>query len=99
VGVEYRDAGLATSAEAFAAEGKAQWLEELKPFLVGGTTTQPNQEEIAVRIGIPVATLRTRISRLRQRYRDALRAAVAGTVSDPADVEEELRYLYRILMK
>jgi RNA polymerase sigma-70 factor (ECF subfamily) len=85
--------------EAFAAEGKAQWLEELKPFLAGGTTTPPNQEEIAVRIGIPVATLRTWISRLRRRYRDVLRAAVASTVSDPADVEDELRYLYRILMK
>jgi len=85
--------------EAFAVEGKAQWLEELKPFLAGGTTTPPNQEEIAVRIGIPVATLRTWISRLRRRYRDVLRAAVASTVSDPADVEDELRYLYRILMK
>ena len=85
--------------EAFAAEGKAKWLEELKPFLAGGTTTPPNQEEIAVRIGIPVATLRTWISRLRRRYRDVLRAAVASTVSDPADVEDELRYLYRILMK
>ena len=85
--------------EAFAVEGKAQWLEELKPFLAGGTTTPPNQEEIAVGIGIPVATLRTWISRLRRRYRDVLRAAVASTVSDPADVEDELRYLYRILMK
>ena len=85
--------------EAFAVEGKAQWLEELKPFLAGGTTTPPNQEAIAVRIGIPVATLRTWISRLRRRYRDVLRAAVASTVSDPADVEDELRYLYRILMK
>jgi RNA polymerase sigma factor (sigma-70 family) len=85
--------------EAFAVEGKSQWLDELKPFLAGGTTTPPNQEEIAARIGIPIATLRTWISRLRQRYRDALRAAVASTVSDPADVEDELRYLYRILLK
>jgi RNA polymerase sigma-70 factor (ECF subfamily) len=85
--------------EASAAEGKAQWFEELKPFLAGGATTPPNQEEIAVRIGIPIATLRTWIWRLRRRYREMLRAAVASTVSDPADVEDELRYLYRILMK
>ena len=50
-------------------------------------------------IGVPVATLRTWISRLRRRYRDMLRGAVASTVSDPADVEDELRYLYRVLMK
>ncbi len=85
--------------EAFAAEGKEQWLDELKPFLAGGSAALPNQEEVAVRIGVPIATLRTWISRLRQRYRDTLRAEVASTVSDPAEVEEELRYLYRILMQ
>lgn len=84
--------------EVFAAEGKAQWLDELKPFVAGGTTTPPNQEEVAARLGVPIATLRTWLSRLRQRYRDSLRAEVASTVSDPADVDEELRYLYGILM-
>lgn len=83
--------------EALDAEGKSQWLEELKPFLAGGTATPPNQEEVANRIGVPIATLRTWISRLRQRYRDALRAEVASTVP-PEDVEEELRYLYRLLI-
>jgi RNA polymerase sigma-70 factor (ECF subfamily) len=82
----------------FVAEGKAQWLDELKPFLAGGTTTPPNQEDVAVRLGVPIATLRTWLSRLRQRYRDSLRAKVASTVSDPADVDEEVHYLYRILM-
>lgn len=82
----------------FVAEGKAQWLDELKPFLAGGTTTPPNQEDVAVQLGVPIATLRTWLSRLRQRYRDSLRAEVASTVSDPADVDEEVHYLYRILM-
>ena len=35
--------------------------------------------------------------RLRQRYRVALRNEVARTVSDPAETDEELQYLYRIL--
>jgi DNA-directed RNA polymerase specialized sigma24 family protein len=84
--------------EAFAAEGKAKLLEELKPFVAGGMTTPPNQEDVAARLGAPIATLRTWISRLRQQYRDSLRAEVARTVSDPVEVDEELRYLYRILM-
>jgi DNA-directed RNA polymerase specialized sigma24 family protein len=83
--------------EAFAAEGKVKLLEELKPFVAGGTTP-PNQEDVAVRLGVPIATLRTWISRLRQQYRDSLRAEVARTVSEPVDVDEELRYLYQILM-
>ncbi len=83
--------------QAFAADGKSQWLEEMRPFLAGGTTTPPPQEEVAARLGIPVATLRTSLMRLRQRYREALREEVARTVSDPAEVDEELQYLYRIL--
>jgi RNA polymerase sigma factor (sigma-70 family) len=84
--------------EVLEAEGKSQWLDELRPFLAGGTANPPNQEEIAARIGIPIATLRTWISRLRQRYREALRTEVASTVSNPADIDDELKYLYKILV-
>jgi hypothetical protein len=84
--------------DVWTAEGKAKLLEELKPFVAGGMTTAPNQEDVAAQLGVPIATLRTRISRLRQQYRDSLRTEVAGTVSDPVDVEEELRYFYRIIM-
>ena len=83
--------------EAFAADGKTQWLEEMRPFLAGGSTPPPPQEEVAARLGVPVATFRTSLMRLRQRYRDALRDEVARTVSDPAEVDEELQYLYRLL--
>ena len=83
---------------AFVAEGKAEWLEELRPFVAGGSITPPNQEEAAARLGVPIATLRTWLSRLRQRYRESLRTEVASTVSDPADVDQELRHLYQILM-
>jgi DNA-directed RNA polymerase specialized sigma24 family protein len=84
--------------ETLEAEGKSEWLDELRPFLAGGTTTPPNQEEVAARIGVPIATLRTWISRLRQRYRDALRTEVASTVSNPTEIDDELKYLYRILV-
>lgn len=84
--------------DVFVAEGKADWLDELKPFVTGGSTAPPKQEDVAARLGVPVATLRTSLSRLRERYRDSLRAEVASTVSDPSDVDDELNYLYRILM-
>jgi len=82
---------------AFEAEGKAESLEVLRPFVDGSGRTPPNQEEAAEKLGVPVATLRTWLWRLRQRYREALRMEVASTVSDPADVDQELHYLYQIL--
>ena len=37
------------------------------------------------------------VHRLRERYGDLLRETVAHTVSDPPDVDEELRYLFALL--
>src|SRR5436305_11149048 len=76
---------------AFVAEGKAEWLEELRPFVAGGSVTPPDQEEAAARLGVPIATLRTWLSRLRQRYRESLRTEVATTVSNPAEFDAVLR--------
>ena len=44
-----------------------------------------------------IATVRTWLWYLRERYREALRSEVASTVSDPSDVDQELHYLYEIL--
>jgi len=82
---------------AFEAEGKAEWLEVLRPFVTGSGRTAPNQQEAAKKLGVSIATLRTWLWRLRQRYREALRMEVASTVSDPADVDQELHYLYQML--
>jgi RNA polymerase sigma factor (sigma-70 family) len=81
----------------YGAEGKTTLLEELKPFLLGGTKV-PDQEEIAVRLNVPFATLRTLLRRLRQRYRESLRDEVARTVAEPSQVDEELRYLHQLLL-
>jgi RNA polymerase sigma factor (sigma-70 family) len=83
---------------AFEAEGKTEWLEVLRPFVAGGGRTPLSQEEAAAKLGVPIATLRTWLSRLRKRYREALRTEVANTVSDPVDVDQELHYLYQILV-
>src|SRR6184192_3132240 len=82
---------------AFEEEGKKEWLEVLRPFVAGGGKTPLSQEEAATKLGVPIATLRTWLSRLRQRYREVLRMEVASTVSDPNDVDQELHYLHQIL--
>jgi DNA-directed RNA polymerase specialized sigma24 family protein len=83
--------------ERFADEGKREWFDALKPFVAGGTAVPPEQHEVAERLGTTVENLRVSLSRLRQRYRHALRAEVASTVSDPNDIDNELHYLYQVL--
>ena len=74
-----------------------EWLRELRPFIDGAGAAPLNQQEVATRLGVPVATLRTWLSRLRHRYRETLRAEVASTVSDLASVDQELHYLHQLL--
>ena len=83
--------------ERFAAEGKREWVDELRPFVAGGTAVPLSQEEVAKRLGASVEILRVWLTRLRQRYRHALRAEVASTVSNPAEIDAELHYVYQIL--
>lgn len=79
------------------AAGKAHLLEHLAPLLLGGTAPPPRPEEVAERLNLPHATLRTSLLTLRRRYRELLRAEISRTVDDPTQVEEEMRYLFHLL--
>jgi hypothetical protein len=52
---------------------------------------------MAQRAHRPVTTLRSDVARLRKRYRAILREIVRDTVFEAAEVDEELRYLCRVL--
>jgi RNA polymerase sigma-70 factor (ECF subfamily) len=43
------------------------------------------------------AAVQVAVHRLRGRYRSALRARIAASVADPADIEEEIRDLFAAL--
>ena len=83
--------------EAMRAEGKEHWFNEVKPLLWGGVEAPPNQEQLAAKLNVHPSTLRTSLQRLRQRLRETLRAEVARTVSTTAEIDEELRYVCRVL--
>ena len=51
----------------------------------------------AERLGTTEGAVKTAVHRLRKTFRAQLRAAIAETVSDPAEVDEELKYLERAL--
>jgi biotin operon repressor len=59
----------------------------------------PIGSTVAERLGMTENALNVTIHRLRQRYAILVREAVARTVADEADVEDELRYLVAVLRK
>jgi RNA polymerase sigma-70 factor (ECF subfamily) len=71
-------------------------FEELRPHLVGGAPL-PALAATAERLGLGEGATRVALHRLRSRFRDVLRAVVAETVADPADVDAELRDLMTAL--
>ncbi len=82
---------------ALVAEGKAELVEALKPFIVGGTSVPP-QEDVAAGLRLSIATFRNTLWRVRQRYRESVRAEVARTVGDASEIDEEMRYLLHVLL-
>ena len=77
-------------------EGKVKLFDQLSSFLTGGSVV-PSYDEVSARVGLPRATVKTHVHRLRLRYREIVRGEVARTVSSPDEIDEELHYLCNIL--
>jgi DNA-directed RNA polymerase specialized sigma24 family protein len=82
--------------EELQAEGKLKLFEQLKNFLTGGSVLA-SYDDASARTGLPRATVKTHVHRLRQRYREIVRREIARTVSAPDEIDEELRYLCNVL--
>ncbi len=66
----------------------------LKPWLDGSSTA--SQAEAAQALGMSETAVKVAIHRLRVRFRELIRAEIAATVSDPADIAGELSHLIAI---
>jgi RNA polymerase sigma-70 factor (ECF subfamily) len=75
--------------------GKAAAFQRLRPLLTQ-QATEPLRG-VAEELGTTEGALKVALHRLRQRYGELLREEVAGTLSDPAEVEDELRALFAAL--
>ena len=74
--------------------GKEDQFQILKGFLTGARVAYP---ELATRLGMSEGAVRVTVHRLRNRYRDLLRAEIAQTVAAADDAEDELRQLFAAL--
>src|SRR5215472_16246308 len=80
--------------EEYVGGGKGLVFNTLKGYVgIGGNTSEASYEEAAKALGIGVGTVKTFIHRLRKRYFAVVREEVGRTVSDPAEIEGEVRAL------
>jgi RNA polymerase sigma factor (sigma-70 family) len=80
----------------FAHEGKSALFQTLEPCLIGSRERQP-YAALAAELGMTEGAVKMAVCRLRERYRACLKEEIGHTVASPAEVDEELRHLFRVL--
>jgi RNA polymerase sigma-70 factor (ECF subfamily) len=82
----------------YAQDGKAALFDTLKPCLIGSRETQP-YAALATGLGMTEGAVKVAVCRLRERYRGRLKEEIGHTVASPAEVDEELHHLFRVLTR
>ena len=83
----------------YAARGEMERFEVLKVFVgVEESKTTPTYEEVAKSLRVGVGTAKTLIHRFRKQYAAILRQEIGRTISDPADIEQEINALCNALV-
>ncbi len=80
----------------YSATGKQALFSELAPCLQGSREAL-GYAELGTRLDMSEGAVKVAVHRLRQRYREVLRASVAHTVADPLEIDGELRHLVAVL--
>jgi RNA polymerase sigma factor (sigma-70 family) len=80
----------------FAGMGKARYFDKLSIFL-NGEPAPDHYQALANEVGSSPGALRVAVHRMRRKYRDLLRDEIAETVSTPAEIDEEIRFLLSVL--
>ena len=75
---------------------KSGQFDALKPWLTGDTENI-SQADAARQLGMNEGAVKVAIHRLRRRFREVIKNEIGRTVSDRAQVDEELRYLLQAL--
>ena len=90
------DQVLARLGAQYTASRKGRLWEQLQPYLTR-TAAAPPLATVAGALGMTEGAVKVAVHRLRQRYRELLRDAVARTVAQPEDIDDELAHLLAAL--
>ena len=81
--------------EMYVNSGKQELFDELRDYISGGSSEE-SYAAAAGRLGMSEGGVKVAAFRLRERYRERLRAAVLETVSCAQEVEDEIDWLFRV---
>jgi RNA polymerase sigma-70 factor (ECF subfamily) len=79
------------------AAGHEDIFEALRGTITAGGEASAPYAEIGARLGMTEGAVKVAVHRLRRRYREVLREAIARTVADPSEVDDEIRHLLEAL--
>lgn len=80
----------------YVAGGKNALYEEIRPWLARETGSG-EYAAVAQRLRISESAIAVAVHRLRQKFREFVRDEVGHTVQSPAEVDDEMRHLFRVL--
>ncbi|HEX8680604.1 MAG TPA: sigma-70 family RNA polymerase sigma factor [Chthoniobacterales bacterium] len=79
------------------AKGRLRLYDTLSPHLAA-EREEITYGDVAARLGVSENVVKRQLHNLRQRYRWLLRDEIARTVTDPAEIDDEIRYLCAALV-
>src|SRR5262245_9200112 len=86
------DQALARLRAEFVASGKSELFDRLKAFLASDPAAS-DYASAAAALGMTSNAVAVAVHRLRKRYRQLVREEISHTITDPSEIDEELRYL------
>lgn len=79
-----------------AVQGKSALFDQLRPWLLG-ESGYGDQSAAAAAMGISLSAMKAAVHRMRGRFRQGVKAEVAGTLKDESAVADEMRSLFAAL--
>jgi len=82
--------------EEYVGAGKTELYEQLTEFRLDASESRA-YAEVAAALSSSESAVKSAIYRLRQRHHELVRDEIAQTLADPAEVDEEIRYLLGVM--
>ena len=87
---------MATLAAECRAQGKPDLVDQLRPWLLG-ESGYGDQSAAAEAMGLSLSAMKATVHRMRVRFRQCVKAEIAGTLRDESAVADEMRSLFAAL--